>query len=196
MNDIYVLLSWVGIAFLTLAHILVSCSASKSVASVTSAIGAAISLCAAAGLGIWPVVALNVAWAAISIWGRLIIERSSPSPRNEITAIFITCILALFWLVNAQVVAWVCSAAYVIGWSCFSIGAIRREIYLTICIIAGIIIVPSLWLLNAHAFAVNETIGVFIGAYGVLSIVHLRHKKSKVSTAQTTRAAPTDATPL
>ena len=65
MDALFIVASWVGVAFLMIAHVSISLGLKKGAASRISAIGAGLNMVASMGMGIWSVFALNVAWTAI-----------------------------------------------------------------------------------------------------------------------------------
>lgn len=189
MLDVFSLLSWCGVMLLMTAHLCISLGSHKAAASRLSAAGAISSIIAAYGMGIWSVLALNIAWAAISIAGSRIEEQFSPRPIADKAVIFLAMSAAALWVFGPQPVAWACSAIYVLGWLSFSLGVITRQSYLVACVIAGVVVVPALWLLGAHAFATNEAFGAIVGALGVWRLTR------GASAIVATNAAPAVADP-
>lgn len=164
---IFHILSWAGVACLTAAHVMFAGGASKRSSSIVSALGAGLCMVAAAGLGIWAVTALNAAWICISLSGARVIETYRRSRARDLAALAIGPLVVWVWLLGPDAVSWAASAIYLSAWWMFSTGRASRREYLIACIMAGGALVPALLMLEGHAYAANEYLGMMIGLTGV-----------------------------
>lgn len=161
------ILSWLGVACLTAAHVMFAMGAPKRAASLVSACGAAIAFCAAAGLGIWAVAFLNAVWIGISLHGATVFEIYTRSKRRDLIALSTGPVVALAWLAGPDAVTWAVSLSYLAAWWLFSTGQASRREYLIACIMAAAVLVPALLTMQGEAFAANEYLGMIIGLLGV-----------------------------
>lgn len=163
----YYVLSWVGVAFLSTAHLMFAFGGSKRIATWVSAIGAAFGLIAAAGLSIWAVAVLNLVWIFISLYGTTVAEMITYSRRRDLAAFGLGAISGLAWIGGPMAVSWAVSATYLIAWYAFSTGTASRREYLIACVMAASMLVPALLMVRGEAFAANEYLGMVISLVGV-----------------------------
>jgi hypothetical protein len=164
---IFYILSWIGVAFLSAAHLMFAFGGHKRLATWISAIGASIALISAAGLSIWAVAFLNLAWVFISLYGTTVSERFIHTPKRDLAAFAFGAVSGLAWLWGPMGVSWVVSATYLIAWFAFSTGYASRREYLIACVISASMLVPALLMVRGEAFAANEYLGMIIGLAGV-----------------------------
>lgn len=168
MDSAFQVLSWLGVAVLTLAHVQIACGWSKSLAHKVSTLGGVIAAIAAAGLSLWSVVALNVAWSLLNLSGISVAERRVEQRHSWIFLLSShTLALSFATYHSSEATSWMCSILYVLLGLLFALAKITREQYLSGCILVSVFLVPALWQLGGFAFAANEMLGAFIAFFGL-----------------------------